>query len=96
MRHLALVVLLLLAGPSFAQVTLGNANPNALTITTPPHAAGPVDIVVFPSGHPNGFSGYTLTNAFTYVDSVPALTAKELAALGLLLTLIGMFAMRKI
>jgi len=75
---------------------LGNANPNALTITTPPHAAGTVDIVVFPSNYPNGFSGYTLTNAFTYdTSSVPALTATQLAALALLLMLTGVVAMRR-
>jgi hypothetical protein len=73
---------------------LGNANPNALTIVTPPHAAGTVDIVVFPSNYPNGFTGFTLANAFTYGDPVPLLGARELGALALLLASIAVVAIR--
>lgn len=73
----------------------GNSNPNALTIITPPHAAGTVDVVVFPSNYPNGFAGYRLSNAFTYNDSVPALGSRERWLLAVALALCGIMVARR-
>jgi len=72
-----------------------NSNPNALTIVTPPHAAGTVDVVVFPSDFGNGFAGYPLPNSFTYVDPAPALSTRALFLLAVALAFCGVSVVRR-
>jgi hypothetical protein len=74
---------------------IGNSNPSSITILTPPHTAGTVDIVVFPSGYPNGFPGHRLPNAFIYSDEIPALGGSSKTLLATLLLLLGLVLVKR-
>lgn len=65
-----------------AVITSGNAT--SIVVTAPPHAAGPVDVVVTT---PGGIA--TLPHAFTYVTQIPTLSAWMLMLLAAALTIIA-------
>ncbi len=81
-------------------VSFSVPDPGTILAVTPPHAAGTVDIVYFPPDYPDGFEGYVLPNAFTYVSSaattnVPAYSQRQLMLLTLALALAGMAILRR-
>lgn len=81
------------------EVAFSVPDPNTILAVTPPHATGTVDIRYFPPDYPDGFEGYVLPNAFTYVNAasteVPALSQYQLMLLALALVLIGITVLHR-